>query len=81
MFGNLTKLTYALLSHFKKKFATKAFYFRSLKPEQCIKPPSNFILLNVTRRYFCCDSTLYLLYVLESNFVLFEPYVGLQIFS
>ena len=42
-------------------------------------PPSNFILLIVPRRYFCCGSNYFVFW--SRIFVLFEPYVRFHIFS
>ena len=44
-----------------------------------IKPPSNFILLIVPRRYFCCGSNCFVYW--SRIVVLFEPYVRFHIFS
>ena len=42
-------------------------------------PPSNFILLIVPRRYFCCGSNCFVFW--SRIFVLFKPYVRFHIFS
>ena len=43
------------------------------------KSPSNYILLTVPRRYFCCGSNCFVFW--SRVFVLFEPYVRFHIFS